>query len=251
MPRPGRARRISHRRTTPFSKQPKSCCATAPYSPWRSLAMRPSSSHPRARCAPSSLPVRAGRGWASGSQSWKRSPGEAPQSEPGPSLRELGGLLGAGAARDARLRIADRRNAEAHLRPVDRVDLPTALRETFADLELLAKHPLFLADWPLVHVTSVEWDAYRRKATLNIRRLMGDHPVVPTTTMTYGSSEVENRSLYVADRDHRLYLLRPFLIGQICPMCRTRSTFHIDKVHGKFVHKSGSKVKCGVSQPSY
>ncbi|WP_339156058.1 hypothetical protein [Actinomadura luteofluorescens] len=153
-------------------------------------------------------------------------------------LHDLGGLLGSEDVREARQRIGGRRNAEAHLRPVDPVDLPAALMETSDDLRLLANRARFLADWPLVQVTSVAWDTYRRQATLSFRRLMGDHPVVPTSTMTYSSSEVEVGSLYLVDRDHRLYLLRPFLTGQICPICRSWSTFHVDKVDGELVLKS-------------
>ncbi|MFJ2161389.1 restriction endonuclease [Streptomyces sp. NPDC087856] len=153
-------------------------------------------------------------------------------------LHELGSLLGDEAASDARQRLAARRNDKSHLRPVDPVDLPSALQESFNDLSLLATRARFLADWPLIQVTSVVWDAFRGKASLSIRRLMGDHPVVPTSTMLHPSSAVETGSLYLADRDHRLYLLRPFLTGQICPTCRTWSTFHADKVGGELVLKS-------------
>ncbi|MFD7757500.1 restriction endonuclease [Streptomyces sp. NPDC059757] len=153
-------------------------------------------------------------------------------------LHELGSLLGDEAASDARKRLAGRRNAEAHLRPVDPVDLPGALQESFDDLRLLATRSRFLADWPLMQVTSVAWDAFSNRASLSFRRLMGDHPVVPTSTMSYPSSAVETGSLYLADRDHRLYLLRPFLTTQVCPTCRTWSTFHADKVDGELVRKS-------------
>ncbi|MEU6364247.1 restriction endonuclease [Streptomyces sp. NPDC046931] len=159
-------------------------------------------------------------------------------------LHELGSLLGSEDAKNARKRIAGRRNAEAHLRPVDPVDLPVALQETFDDLRLLANRARFLADWSLMQVTSVAWDSFRGKASLSVRRLMGDHPVVPTSTMTYLSSAVEKGSLYLADRDHRLYLLRPFLTGQVCPTCRTWSTFHVDKVEGELVLKSLEHGHC-------
>ncbi|MBU8558711.1 restriction endonuclease [Streptomyces rochei] len=159
-------------------------------------------------------------------------------------LHELGSLLSDDAARSARKRIAGRRNAEAHLRPVDPVDLPVALRETFDDLRILADRARFLADWSLIQVTSVDWDAFQGRATLSFRRLAGDHPVVPTSTMSYSSSEVEKGSLYLVDRDHRLYLLRPFLTGQVCPVCRTWSTFHVDLVDGELVLKSLEHGHC-------
>ncbi|MET8629611.1 restriction endonuclease [Kitasatospora sp. NPDC004669] len=153
-------------------------------------------------------------------------------------LHELGHLLADEAAENARKRLAGRRNDESHLRPVDPVDLPNALRESFDDLSLLAGHARFLADWGLIEITSVVWDSFRRAATLSCRRLSGDHPVVRTSTMVYPSSAVETGSLYLADRDHRLYLLRPFLTGQTCPRCRTWSTFHVDKANRELVLKS-------------
>ncbi|WP_460309014.1 hypothetical protein [Actinocorallia aurea] len=153
-------------------------------------------------------------------------------------LHELGNLLSSEAAQKARKRIAGRRNAASHLRPVDPLDLPAALQETLDDLRLLVARARFLADWPLVQVTSVAWDSFRNESTLSVRQLMGDHPVVPTSTMKYRSSAVEQGSLYLVDRDHRLYLLRPFLVGQLCPLCRNWSTFHVDKVDGELVLKS-------------
>lgn len=163
-------------------------------------------------------------------------------------LHELGSLLSNEPVRDARRRLAKRRNNRSHLRPVDIVDLPAALKESFDDLSLLANHARFLADWSLIEVTAATWDAFRGRASLSIRRLLGDHPVVPVSTMVYPDNAVETGSLYLADRDHRIYLLRPFLTGQICPLCRTWSTFHADNVDGKLVLKSLEHGHC-VSYP--
>ncbi|MGR7001261.1 hypothetical protein ACU686_29710 [Yinghuangia aomiensis] len=127
---------------------------------------------------------------------------------------------------------------------MDSVDLPGELRSSFDELRLLAQHARFLADLPLVQVTSVAWDTYNREAQLSVRRLMGDHPVVPTSTLVHTSSEVEKDSLYLVGRDHQLYLLRPFLTGQVCPMCRTWSTFHVDKIATDLVLKSLEHGHC-------
>ncbi|MDB4894660.1 MAG: hypothetical protein JWN15_922 [Firmicutes bacterium] len=153
-------------------------------------------------------------------------------------LHELGALLGSDEAQQARGRLSDRRNAKAHGRAPDAVTLPAALEEAFRDLSLLVSRARFLADLPLIHVTSVTWDAFQGEATIMLRRLMGDHPVVPTSTMQYPSSTVETGSLYLADRDHRLYLLRPFLTCEVCETCHTWSTFHADKEKGNLVQKS-------------
>ncbi|MCH6161485.1 restriction endonuclease [Streptomyces marispadix] len=153
-------------------------------------------------------------------------------------LHDLGALLRSDEAQQARGRIADRRNDKAHGRAPDVVNLRTALEQTYLDLSRLLSCARFLADLPLIHVTSVMWDAFQGEATIRHRRLMGDHPVVPTSTMQYPSSTVETGSLYVADRNHRLYVLRPFLTCEVCETCHAWSTFHADKEKGNLVQKS-------------
>lgn len=74
---------------------------------------------------------------------------------------------------------------------------------------------------------------------MEYRELAGDHPVVPTRTMTSPSNDLETGSPYLRDTDGALHLLRPFLIGRDCPTCRTWSTFHADRVpKGAVVFKS-------------
>ncbi|MEW2076789.1 restriction endonuclease [Streptomyces sp. NPDC013433] len=153
-------------------------------------------------------------------------------------LHDLGQLLNDDDAEEARKRLAKRRNNESHERRVDDVDLPTALAGALEDLKLLLRRAMFLADMPLIEVTSVDWNSFRNEASLGFRRLMGDHPVVPTETMKHGSSAVERHSLYLVGRDRSLHLLRPFLVGKVCSECRTWSTFHVDKVEGKIVMKT-------------
>ncbi|MFK8851695.1 restriction endonuclease [Streptomyces sp. Ac-502] len=159
-------------------------------------------------------------------------------------LHELGALLADDAASAARQRLSARRNDQAHLRRVDPVDLPRTLEESFNDLTILLTRARFLADWPLIEITSVAWDAFADRAVLGYRRLMGDHPVVATETMEHPSSAVETGSLYMVDRDHKLHLLRPFLSGRICPTCRSWSTFHADLVAGDIVLKSLEHGHC-------
>lgn len=129
--------------------------------------------------------------------------------------------------------LADRRNARAHGRALDAVTLPAALEEAHGDLQLLLEHGRFLADLPLIHVRSVSWDAYEAEASIMFRRLMGDHPVVPTSTMKSPSNTIESDSLYLVDRDRGLHLLRPFLTTEVCQTCHNWSIFHADKERGQ------------------
>jgi hypothetical protein len=144
-------------------------------------------------------------------------------------LHELRSLLADPEADAARRRLSCRRNNESHLRKVDPIDLPHELDLALADLTTLVESASVLSDLPLVHITSVRWDSLLGRATVGYRELMGDHPVVPTRTMQYHTSDLEIDSLYVMDGQRRLHLLRPFLIGRDCPTCRNWSTFHVDR----------------------
>lgn len=126
-------------------------------------------------------------------------------------------------------RLADRRNDESHQRKVDSADIPAAIDEAFADLKVLAAGSRFLADLPLIEISSVRWDSIQQTAEVNYRELMGDHPVVPTRVMSYSVNDLELGSLYILGDLGRPYLLRPFLIGKDCPACRNWSTFHVDR----------------------
>lgn len=148
----------------------------------------------------------------------------------GHPLHDLRTLLDNKEAAEARQRLSDRRNDQAHLRRIDPVDLPLAISQALADLTCLLESARFLADWPLLNLTSVRWDALTQVATLEYREMTGDHPVVPTRTMTVPRNDLEAGSLYLRDSEHELHLLRPFLIGRDCPTCRLWSTFHTDRV---------------------
>ncbi|WP_431884124.1 hypothetical protein [Micromonospora gifhornensis] len=130
----------------------------------------------------------------------------------------------------ARQALALRRNDEAHLRGVEVEDLPDAIAEAHADLTTLLQRASFLADLPLVHVNRVRWDSLRKVARVEFEELTGDNVLVPVRERTYGSSDLEAGSLYLATDDSRLHLLRPFLIRQRCAKCRSWETFHIDSM---------------------
>lgn len=151
---------------------------------------------------------------------------DIPDTQP---LNELRSLLADAETVSATRRLRDRRNDQAHLRRVDPADLPHALNTVLADLRTLVKSASVLSDLPLVHLTSVQWDSLQERATVGYRELTGDQPVVPTRTMEYHANGLELDSLYVMDSQRQLHLLRPFLTGRNCPICRNWSTFHIDR----------------------
>lgn len=142
-------------------------------------------------------------------------------------------------AHNALKRLSDRRNDESHLRRMDALDLPAATDAALADLSALYQAAGFLSDLPLIQVTDFQWNSFRNSATVSYRELMGDHAVVPTRTITYDQPGIEVGSTYILDGQRRLWLLRPFLEGRMCPKCRNWSTFHIDGMgNGKVAYKS-------------
>lgn len=125
--------------------------------------------------------------------------------------------------------IRDRRNDEAHVRGVDPIDLPTAVPvATRALIKLLAVAE-FLVDTPLIVAENDDWDELSQRGRVFYRQLSGDHPIVPLQSIQ-SDRRVEKNSLYLLDTERRLHLLRPFLTAMHCPVCRSLSTFHVDRV---------------------
>lgn len=133
------------------------------------------------------------------------------------------------AVSDAVNLIRDRRNAESHVRGVDKIDLPVAEKEAVQALTTILESAEFLVDLPLVIAESDQWDELSQQGRLYYRQLSGDHPIVRLQSMRSGR-RVEKNSLYLMDTERRLHLLRPFLTAMHCPVCRSLSTFHIDLV---------------------
>lgn len=149
-----------------------------------------------------------------------------------PEIREF--LEGPG-VRGAQRWLSARRNDEAHNRRVDSIDLPEVCERAVEELLVLMRSAQFLADLPLLLIVSIRWDSLSGQGEVSYRQLTGDHAVVPQQTMTVSDSGIEQGSLYIRDADHRLHLMRPYLIGRECPICRNLSTFHVDKVSGVMV----------------
>lgn len=80
---------------------------------------------------------------------------------------------------DARQRLSERCNDDAHLRRLDPIDLPPAVTEAFTDLTLLIERSRFLADFPLWHVTDAHRDDLAKTAQVHYRKLMETIPSCP------------------------------------------------------------------------
>lgn len=147
-------------------------------------------------------------------------------------LSDMRLLLAKTSTDDALQALAHRRNDEAHQRRISTGATPAALNEAFNELTSLMKGSLFLAELPLVRISTLHWDTFSRRAVVQYQEFMGDHPVVRTQTMTYHTNDLEAESLYILDDRRNLHLLRPYLIGLNCPLCHEWSTFHVDGMAG-------------------
>jgi hypothetical protein len=165
------------------------------------------------------------------SRAVRRLPGNHP-------LQDLGSLSASLDADAAGRRLSGRRNDEAHQRRVDPVDLPRAVAEAATELTTLLEEAQFLADWPLTYVYSTRWDSLSAAASISYRQLMGDHAIVPHQTTERPDNDLEQGSLYIIDSDAKWHLLRPFLVGRDCPVCKNWSTFHADREKRALVIKS-------------
>ena len=153
-------------------------------------------------------------------------------------LLDLRSLAASTEAAGARIRLKSRRNDKAHQRHIDPVDLPAAVSAALTDFTTLVEHAQILADWHLAYVETTRWDTFRQTADVSYRPMMGDHPVVPPRRTTHPDSNLEQGSLYLIDSDDRWHLLRPFLIGRDCPVCKAWSTFHVDRDNDNLVINS-------------
>lgn len=112
------------------------------------------------------------------------------------------------------------------------------LSEAHDGLRFLLGRARFLADLQLLDVTNVAWDRHEQSDTVTFRRLMGDHPVVPTETLRHAGPNRISPVLYLADRDQGLHPLSPFLTSEKCEGCATLSLFHADKEDGELLQTS-------------
>jgi hypothetical protein len=148
---------------------------------------------------------------------------------------DLSDYIAAPGVAEAVTRLTTRRNDESHVRRVEPTDLPNACKFARSDLELLLVRASFVEDLPLLLAGAVQWDSFSRSGVLPVQPLAGDHPVVPTDMLPVHTPAIESGSLYLQDLVGDLHLLRPFLIAQTCPTCRTLSTFHVDKAYQGYV----------------
>ncbi|MQS06010.1 restriction endonuclease [Streptomyces alkaliphilus] len=153
-------------------------------------------------------------------------------------LHELALLLADDEAEIACQSLKTKRNRRAHGREYLPAVSASKLKEARDGLRFLLDRARFLADLQLLDVTNVVWDRHERSETITFRRLMGDHPVVPSENMRHVGPDRIGLVLYLADRDQGLHPLSPFLTCEKCEGCAALSLFHADKEDGALLQTS-------------
>ncbi|WP_152915958.1 hypothetical protein [Arthrobacter sp. RIT-PI-e] len=129
---------------------------------------------------------------------------------------------------EARAWLKAARNDKAHERPVDDVQLPAAILTAKRHLDQIMEDLSFLPDLSLRFVSDFQWDDLAKSGRASYEELVGDHPVVPAVVGTVNTI-LEKGSLYIVDPLDRWHRIRPFLIRERCPECKTWSTFYLDR----------------------
>ncbi|MEJ1193176.1 hypothetical protein [Pseudarthrobacter sp. CCNWLW207] len=145
-------------------------------------------------------------------------------------LGEIRNALGPEVA-EARVWLKEARNDKAHERPVDDVQLPAAIQAAKGYLDQIMEDLSFLPDLSLRFVSDFQWDDITETGEVSYEELVGDHPVVPASTGTVDRF-LEKGSLYIVDPLDRWHRIRPFLVRERCPECKTWSTFYLDRRAG-------------------
>jgi len=95
-------------------------------------------------------------------------------------------------------------------------------------LQTLLEATEFLAELPLRYIEDVQRDSIAGVTTYHYRNIMGDHSIIGVEEAQTDMVELEAHSLYLMHRRGDLHLVRPFLIRQECPTCKTWELFYLD-----------------------
>ena len=126
-------------------------------------------------------------------------------------------------------RLKNKRDDHAHGRgPKGQKAMQEAHGEARRDLETFFQSIDFLTEYPLCYIETTRRDSISKQTFYTYRELRGDHPFAPIEEGVCLDYELEADSLYLVDRQKRLFLLRPLLVRKECPVCGAWSTFYLD-----------------------
>lgn len=151
--------------------------------------------------------------------------GTIPDNQP---LAEIRGYFQDTNVQEAARRLEDTRNFLAHLGEYGPEKEDRICRDSWRDLEMLLTAAEFVTDYPLVRITETLWNEFSGSHVIRFRRLVGDSPVVPISSMSV-IPRIETNSLYLLDANEGLHLLRPLMIGTDCKECGHWSTFLVNR----------------------
>jgi hypothetical protein len=148
--------------------------------------------------------------------------------ESGAPLVELRSLAANDAWEPALRSLVDLRNDDSHGRVSPTSVSTDMLEKAEASLGAIYHATEFLTDYRLLLVTETRFDSLRNVNRFQYRDLSGDNALTPLHADTAPRNDLETGSLYLRDRQSRLWLLRPMLHYLECPQCHQMSTFYLD-----------------------
>lgn len=111
--------------------------------------------------------------------------------------------------------------------------LYSLFEESKSDLQILLQETEFLSEYPLRYIEKTRRDSMKQLTFYDYRDLVGDHPFVPLELNSCDVPELEAGSLYLANRNNELSLLRPLLSRRQCLECGSWATFYLDTYDSK------------------
>lgn len=89
----------------------------------------------------------------------------------------------------------------------------------------------FLTEYPIRLVTDMDIVRGTLSVVAQTLRYVGDHPGLPQEVIEY-RKPIKKNDLYIESRTDEWLPLFPFITVQICPTCKTRETYFIDRWNG-------------------
>ena len=124
--------------------------------------------------------------------------------------------------------LTQNRNDYANGRGPHGPEIPVKIEESQQALQMLLEATEFLAEFPLHYIEDVRRDSIAGVTTYHYRNIMGDHSIIGVEEAQTDRVELEAHSLYLMNRSGELHLMRPFLIRQECPICKSWELFYLD-----------------------
>jgi type I restriction enzyme M protein len=126
-------------------------------------------------------------------------------------------------------RLAELKNDYKHDRgPNISIEFEEASAEVKSLLDQCYEEISFLVKYPIRSIEAMDIDWRSDEAIFDTLEYVGDHPALPKTRASYPKS-LPKQKLYLEMTKNTWVSLYPFVSIQVCPSCKTRETYFIDR----------------------